>query len=120
MNQSGESNNHWKGGTSDYWRREARKITKCPEGLIVHHIDGDWKNNNIKNLQIISQSEHVGIHNTQRKGTIKPMSIIRQVIKSVIELKNNGYERKEIANILNIKFRMVKRCLTTEWRCQYE
>jgi len=28
--------------------------------------------------------------------------------------------KREIANILNVNFRTVKRCLTTKWRRQYE
>ena len=29
---------------------------------IVHHIDGDNTNNDINNLQIMSQSEHINLH----------------------------------------------------------
>lgn len=33
-----------------------------PIGFVIHHIDGDPFNNNIENLQAISQSEHKKIH----------------------------------------------------------
>lgn len=29
---------------------------------VVHHIDGDITNNNIKNLQVMTQSEHINLH----------------------------------------------------------
>lgn len=66
---AGKTNPNWKGGGVEYWRRQARKITNYPKGLIVHHIDKDVTNNDIKNLMVITQSEHVAIHNRERKGT---------------------------------------------------
>jgi len=117
--KSGEQHICWKGGGSAYWRREACKIMNCPKGLIVHHIDGDWSNNDRANLQVITQSEHVAIHNKQRKGEIKSNCKMRKVIKDVLELRCKGVSRKKIADILNISFRMVKRCLSTEGRIQY-
>lgn len=33
----------------------------------VHHIDGNHDNNDIKNLQIVTKSEHTSIHNKQKK-----------------------------------------------------
>jgi len=118
--KSGDQHVAWIGGTKDYWHREARKLTKCPKGLIVHHIDGNYKNNDINNLKIMTQSEHVALHNIYRKGQIKKNSKIRQSIKQVLSLKKQGLTRKEISNCLNVSFRTVKRCLSTEWRCQYE
>lgn len=36
---------------------------KVPDGYQVHHIDGDKTNNDISNLQLLSQSEHMRYHN---------------------------------------------------------
>lgn len=36
---------------------------KVPDGYHVHHIDGDKTNNDISNLQLLSQSEHMRYHN---------------------------------------------------------
>ena len=58
----------WRGGTSDYWRREARKVVNCPKGLIVHHKDGNYKNNNFENLQIMTQGNHIRLHNLSAFG----------------------------------------------------
>jgi len=108
--KSGEKHVFWKGGTSDFWRREARKITNCPKDMIVHHIDGNYENNNIDNLQIIKQSEHVAIHNKQRKGSIKPNSLKYKIKNYVIELTNLGYSSRKIARILNVGKTTVLRC----------
>ena len=39
-----------------------------PDGCIVHHKDGDKHNNNISNLQLMSEKEHKNLHgNLQTK-----------------------------------------------------
>lgn len=35
---------------------------KLKQNEIVHHIDGDNTNNDISNLQVMSQSEHINLH----------------------------------------------------------
>ena len=35
---------------------------KIPKGYIIHHIDGDKSNNDISNLQLMIQSEHIKLH----------------------------------------------------------
>ncbi len=117
--KAGPNHRNWKGGDYYYQHREARKVINCPEGMVVHHKNGDWRDNSPSNLQVITQSEHVAIHNRQRKGSIKPQSIIRRNIKKVIQLKEQGYKRCEIAEMLGISYRMVKRCLLSKWRCCY-
>lgn len=120
INCKDEKNLNWKGGMGAYYRQKARKLLNNPKG-VVHHINGNVRDNRLENLIILSsQSEHIALHNKQRKGTIKPNSKIRQIIKDVLKLKKQGSRRKEISNKLDISFRMVKRCLTHKWRCQYE
>ena len=104
---------NWKGGCSNYWRREARIKVNCPKDKIVHHKDGNVRNNNANNLQIMTQSKHTTIHNKQRKGKIKPESILRKNINKVIMLRKENIPYKKIAKELNINKRMVKRCITT-------
>ena len=42
---------------------------KLEKGEIVHHIDGNKRNNNPDNLMVMTQSEHARLHFT--KGVIK-------------------------------------------------
>ncbi len=37
-------------------------------GEIVHHIDGNKRNNDPDNLMVMTQSEHCRLHFTKRKG----------------------------------------------------
>ena len=44
-----------------------RVVWKChhgpiPDGLIIHHVDGDPRNNNIENLRAMTQAEHGRLH----------------------------------------------------------
>ena len=98
----GESHIFWNGGCQDYWHRDARKITNCPEKLVVHHKDGNWKNNNLNNLDVISQSQHITIHNKQRTG-IKKLSSKKYLLNTKIkELSKLGFSSRQIAKNLNI------------------
>ena len=62
----GNKHNNWKGGSLSYYRSISRAIKnkdKCEicgskSNLDVHHKDGNWKNNIIKNIQILCRSCH--------------------------------------------------------------
>ena len=111
--KAGASHRYWKGGEGNYWRREARKIVNCPKEKIVHHIDGNFKNNKLDNLQVITQSEHMKIHHKQRVYYKRPNSILRKNINKVIKLRKEKLTYQQIAKLLKINFRMVKRCIVT-------
>ena len=57
--------------TDTRFRRNARRIMKtCYPNLdwdlyLVHHIDGDPRNNRLVNLKIVLRREHMGIHHAQ-------------------------------------------------------
>lgn len=40
---------------------------KIPEGLHIHHKDGDKSNNDISNLDVLSAKEHIKIHMTDER-----------------------------------------------------
>ena len=40
---------------------------EIPKGYVIHHIDGDPSNNDIANLQCLTQSEHMKLHKTMEK-----------------------------------------------------
>ena len=108
--KAGKRHVNWKGGCYDYWHNEARKIMGCPKGLIVHHKDGNYKNNDINNLQIMTQNEHVALHNKLRKGTKKKNTLVLKSLDSVLELKKINMKVQEISEILKISYSTVKRC----------
>lgn len=65
--QAGKKNNHYKNGISTYAQNKKSHCEKCgsTKNLMVHHKDGNRKNNNASNLQTLCWKCHEGI--TQRK-----------------------------------------------------
>jgi len=108
--KSGKEHKYWNGGTSDYWRREARIKVNCPKGLIVHHKDGNFRNNKLDNLQIMTQSEHVGLHNKLRVGYKRKNTLMLNSLNKVLELKKKKLRHIDVAEKLNISRSTVKRC----------
>ncbi len=98
----GDTHPKWKGGTHDYRHREARNLVNAPKGKIVHHIDGNWKNNDISNLQIMTQSEHVALHNKSRIGIPRLTSLMYILNEKISELTLKGWSSRKIAKYLNI------------------
>lgn len=56
-----------------YGRHEHRVVAEemlgrpLAKGEVVHHKDGNKRNNDPKNLEVMTQSEHARLHITQRK-----------------------------------------------------
>lgn len=44
------------------------KVGKIPPNLVVHHIDGNKQNNSLKNLQLLTRSEHFKLHKIERES----------------------------------------------------
>lgn len=63
-----EASPHWKNGFSrSRYGIRAREIWikhhgLIPKGMVIHHRDGNFKNNSIDNLQMVSIAEHMRIH----------------------------------------------------------
>jgi len=84
---------------------------------VVHHINGDCKDNRIENLKVMTRSEHARMHMTgniipeqQRERlrklyTGKPrhdISIFTQEqVEQIIRLKGSGFTHREIAKIMD-------------------
>jgi transposase len=66
--EAGENHRKWKGGKRDYWRRIAYKIwedywrQKVPEGYLLHHMDRNYRNNDICNIPLLTLSFHTSLH----------------------------------------------------------
>lgn len=39
---------------------------EIPKGYVIHHIDGDTKNDRIENLRCMSKSEHKKLHEKEK------------------------------------------------------
>ena len=106
------------------WAKHNGEILK---GILIHHIDGNKMNNNIKNLQMMTSKEHNLLHAKDRKVwnkglTIKTNDKLKNIIdkaqvnrmetmkKRFIEtykLRMSGLKLQQIADILKISRRQV-------------
>lgn len=67
--KKGDGHFRWKGGVEATYERYARRVMelnlgrKLKKGEVVHHLDHNWKNNDIDNLYLFSnQSKHSTYH----------------------------------------------------------
>lgn len=71
------------------------------KGLVVNHIDGDRKNNNIKNLEWVTQAENVAHAKRSgkiRKGVNHPMSKLSEDdILEIRKLYSDGVRPTDLA-----------------------
>jgi len=84
-------------------KKEHRKIWKkyhgaIPEGYVIHHKDGNKKNNNIENLQAMKSEEHLSLHHAglKKKGHKAFNKTNKEIRKKIFELakevkKINGH-----------------------------
>ena len=62
---------------------------KIPDGLEIHHIDGNHSNNDLANLKLVTIQEHLEIHMSQGDyGAVQ-----------AIMIRMETYDRKEIAKL---------------------
>lgn len=54
---------------------EALGIPSIPEGMVVHHIDGDPANNSLDNLALMTPSGHSRCHSLLRGHKLSPLSL---------------------------------------------
>jgi len=129
--RSGNKNSHWKGGiTYDRGRKliytpnhpKPNKFgTHCYEYVliiekklgrylekneIVHHIDGDVTNNNINNLQVMPQKEHIKLHKKNGDMEYIPKSKYRFKYKNEKEYKkkyNQIYLKKNKLRLIEYR-----------------
>jgi hypothetical protein len=73
---------------------------KRPKNKQCAHIDGNSKNNNLKNLAWVTPKEnarHRGVHGTQIRGESHPMVKLKiEDIINIISMNLAGFNRKEV------------------------
>ena len=52
----------WRGAHRVTWEEHNGTI---PDGMIIHHVDGNSRNNDIENLQMMSPGDHARLHNVK-------------------------------------------------------
>lgn len=107
-----------------------------PKNFIVHHIDGDKKNNGLDNLEILSRSEHSFLHNKgksqsleskiKRSKTLSCTSNYFRVCKRKSKRAKQGFiwkyryyengKRKAIASVSLKKLEEKVKAKGLEWR----
>ena len=60
------------------------------EGIEVHHIDGDKKNNHPDNLKVLSKEEHQALHEDQKKLNSNTEQDVRNYISERIKQLQTG------------------------------
>ena len=86
--KTGDQHHNWKGAIDDQYgylkimhngkRRfvhhlvmmDALGLDELPANMVVHHIDGDKKNNDLNNLALVTNSGHQKIHYLQAKDSV--------------------------------------------------
>jgi len=73
--KKGKNHRDWIGGCSNYYHKEARKKVekvmgeKLTKDIVVHHIDGNPRNNSNNNLLVCTREYHSKLH--YKQGDIK-------------------------------------------------
>ena len=82
-----------------------------PEGCEIHHIDGDFTNNDISNLQLLTAKEHKELHeqfqkNNYRSKTVQALDSEGNVVfefPSIAEAGRQGFDQGHVSEACNGK-----------------
>jgi len=69
-----------------------------PKGYIIHHIDGNKRNNKLDNLQMMTQSDHVKLH-----GNLKTPNNMDKDTYDKWRVSNNKAMKERIYNFIDEK-----------------
>lgn len=73
---------------------------EIPEGYQVHHIDGNWTNNDPRNLQLLTKEEHWKIHAEERSKAVVAVDEKGNIVyrfASTWEAARNGFNHGAVS-----------------------
>ena len=75
--------------------------SEIPEGFVVHHKDGNKLNNCILNLQLISEHDHLSLHNKGTKHSLEARMKMSKAKKGKYVGKNS-HQYKDYARVVKM------------------
>ena len=95
---------------------------KHKDNEVCHHIDRNKKNNDISNLQLMTESEHTKLHIKEDKNRSLKAGVTRSVIKKediskIEELYKSGISQQKISKIYNVSQSVISNVITKGRYC---
>lgn len=72
-------------------------LTELPEGCVVHHVNGDSKDNSFKNLVLMTRAEHTSLHSGYLKGVT---TISKESTLKWVEARRQGADKSLMHDIV--------------------
>lgn len=72
-------------------------LTELPEGYVVHHVNGDSKDNRFDNLVLMTRGEHASLHNGYLKGV---STISKESTLKWVEARRQGADKSTLHDIV--------------------
>ena len=66
-----------------------------PDGVQVHHKDGDWRNNDVANLELVNRSDHASHHMLERWSDPSDAANMRQALGRAIDAARDWHSTPE-------------------------
>lgn len=82
-------------------------LGEAPEGMVVHHKDNNYLNNDLSNLEIITQSDNSSRENIRRIG-----NVLAEVLYTMYLDDGEGFSIIEVAEEYNLSVQALERLIS--------